>query len=75
MAVVAEAADGAQALQKAQQNRPDIVVLDLSMPRTDPAATIRHLSRLGVRTVVLTMHDDPAYVDAALAAGAQGWRS
>ena len=73
MTVVAEAADGPEAVRKARQTRPDVVVLDLTMPRTDPVATIRHLSRLGMRTVVLTMHDERAYVDAALAAGAQGY--
>jgi len=73
LAVVAEAADGAEAVAKARRARPDIVVLDLTMPHTDPAATIRQLVRLGVRTVVLTMHDDPAYVSAALAAGADGY--
>jgi two-component system, NarL family, response regulator NreC len=73
MAVAAEAADGAEALAAARRDRPDIMVFDLSMPRTDAAATIRQLTRLGIRTVVLTMHDDRAYVDAALAAGAQGY--
>jgi two-component system response regulator NreC len=73
MTVVAEAADGPEAVRTARQIRPDVVVLDLTMPRTDPVATIRQLSRLGVRTVVLTMHDDPAYVDAALAAGAHAY--
>jgi two-component system, NarL family, response regulator NreC len=73
MTVVAEAADGPEAVRKVRQIRPDVVVLDLTMPRTDPLATIRQLSRLGVRTVVLTMHDDRAYVDAALAAGAHAY--
>ena len=73
LTVVAEAADGPEAVAKTRRLHPDIVVLDLSMPRTDPAATIRQLARLGTRTVVLTMHDDPAYVGAALAAGADGY--
>jgi len=73
LTVVAEAADGPEAVAKARRFHPDIVVLDLSMPRTDPASTIRQLSRLGARTVVLTMHDDPAYVSTALAAGADGY--
>jgi two-component system, NarL family, response regulator NreC len=73
MTVVAEAADGPEAVRKVRQIRPDVVVLDLTMPRTDPVATIRQLSRLGVRIVVLTMHDDRAYVDAALAAGAHAY--
>jgi DNA-binding NarL/FixJ family response regulator len=73
MRVVAEAQDGPEAIRTARRIRPDVVVLDLTMPRTDPLATIRVLSRLGLRTVVLTMHDDRAYVDAALEAGAHGY--
>jgi two-component system, NarL family, response regulator NreC len=73
MAVVGEAADGPEAVRRARRVRPDLVVLDLAMPRTDPVATIRQLLRLGVRTVVLTMHDDDAYVAAALEAGALGY--
>lgn len=73
LAVVAEAADGPEALREAERERPDVVVLDLTMPRTDAMATIRQLARLGLRTVVLTMHDDAAYIGAALAAGADGY--
>ena len=73
MVVVAEAADGPEAARKAKQLHPDVAVLDLTMPNTDPAFTIRQLTRLGARTVVLTMHDDPAYADAAFAAGALGF--
>ena len=73
LAVVAEAADGPEALREAERERPDVVVLDLTMPHTDAMATIRELTRIGLRTVVLTMHDDPAYVRAALAAGADGY--
>jgi DNA-binding NarL/FixJ family response regulator len=73
MRVVEEAADGAETARKARQARPDVVVLDLTMPRTRPVETIRHLRHLGARVVVLTMHDDPAYVESALAAGADGY--
>jgi two-component system, NarL family, response regulator NreC len=73
LTVVEEAADGPEAIRKTRTVHPDVVVLDLAMPRTDPATVIAQLSRLGSRVVVLTMHDDPAYVEAALAAGAQGF--
>jgi DNA-binding NarL/FixJ family response regulator len=73
MAVVAEAADGPDAIREAKRERPDVVVLDLTMPRTDAMATIRQLARFRLRTVVLTMHDDAASVAAALAAGADGY--
>lgn len=73
LSVVAEAGNGPEAVRKARQARPDVVVLDLTMPQTDPLATIRQLVGLGSRVVVLSMHDDPAYVDSAQAAGAHGY--
>jgi DNA-binding NarL/FixJ family response regulator len=75
MAVVGEAADGAEALAVAREARPDVTLLDLSMPRTNGVKTIGQLARLrpATRVLVLTMHDDPAYVDSALAAGASGY--
>jgi DNA-binding NarL/FixJ family response regulator len=75
MAVVGEAADGAEALVVAREARPDVILLDLSMPRTNGVKTIGQLARLrpATRVLVLTMHDDPAYVDSALAAGASGY--
>jgi DNA-binding NarL/FixJ family response regulator len=73
MAVAAEAADGPEAVRKTREVRPDVVVLDLVMPRTQPGATIAQIRRLGARVVVLTMHDDRAYLDSALEAGAQGY--
>jgi two-component system response regulator NreC len=75
MEVVGEAEDGPQAVQRAASLRPDVLVFDLTMPRTDVTKTIRELlARRGARRVlVLTMHDDPAYLDLAMAAGACGF--
>jgi two-component system response regulator NreC len=73
LTVVAEAADGESAIEKARETSPDVVVLDLTMPHTEPLATIRELVQLGTRVVVLTMHDDSAYTESALAAGALGY--
>jgi two-component system response regulator NreC len=75
MEVVAEAADGPEALARARETRPDVTLLDLAMPRTDGMKTISQLAqrRPATRVVVLTMHDDPAYVESALAAGARGF--
>jgi two-component system response regulator NreC len=75
MEVVGEAPDGPQCVKQAALSRPDVVVFDLTMPRTDSAKTIRELlaTRPAPRVLVLTMHDDPAYLDVALAAGAFGF--
>jgi two-component system, NarL family, response regulator NreC len=75
MEVVAEAADGQEALARARECRPDVTLLDLTMPRTDGIETIVQLSSEppGNQVVILTMHDDAAYLDAALAAGAKAY--
>jgi two-component system, NarL family, response regulator NreC len=73
--VVGEAGDGAETLARARELTPDVVLLDLSMPGSAGTATIEQLVRLepGPRVLVLTMHDDPAYMGAALRAGAAGY--
>jgi two-component system response regulator NreC len=75
MVVVAEAADGRDTLARARDVKPDVTLLDLTMPRTDSLKTITSLAQLRpvTRVVVLTMHDDPAYVSSALEAGACGY--
>jgi two-component system, NarL family, response regulator NreC len=75
MAVVGEAADGDSAVRSAQAIAPNVVLLDLSMPGTRFTQTIEQLVRLtpSSRVLVLTMHEDPAYLHAALHAGASGY--
>jgi DNA-binding NarL/FixJ family response regulator len=73
--VVGEAGDGAETVARASATKPDVVVLDLSMPRSRSTQTIERLVRLepSPRVLVLTMHDDPAYLRSALQAGASGY--
>ena len=73
--VVGEAADGPETVRSAQAAAPDVVLLDLSMPGARPTQTIEQLVRLepSPRVLVLTMHDDPAYLQASLLAGASGY--
>ena len=74
MTVVAEAADGHEALDRARVNRPDVAVVDLTMPGMSGVQTLELLRREvpATRLLVLTMHDDPAYAGLTLAAGATG---
>jgi two-component system, NarL family, response regulator NreC len=74
MAVVAEAADGEEAIRRAGDSRPDVAVVDLTMPGLSGVETLERLRREvpATRLLVLTMHDDPAYARLALAAGASG---
>jgi DNA-binding NarL/FixJ family response regulator len=75
MKVVGEAADGPETVNRARELESDIVLLDLSMPGPPGTVTIERLVRLdpSPRILVLTMHDDPAYLRSALQAGAAGY--
>ncbi|HEX4728389.1 MAG TPA: response regulator transcription factor [Jatrophihabitans sp.] len=75
VSVVAEAADGAQAVQAVADSAPDLVLMDLSMPVLDGIAATRAI-RAGhpaVRVVVLSSFDDQDRVRQALQAGAIGY--
>jgi DNA-binding NarL/FixJ family response regulator len=73
--VVAEAADGAQAVQAVADSRPDLVLMDLSMPVLDGIAATREIrtAHPDVRVVVLSSFDDQDRVRQAVAAGATGY--
>jgi two-component system response regulator NreC len=75
MDVVAEAADGDEAVRKAVEARPDVVLMDLSMPGSGGIRAIERVRHEcpASRVLVLTMHDVPAYLRSALAAGATGY--
>ncbi|WP_336920977.1 response regulator transcription factor [Aquipuribacter sp. SD81] len=66
--VVGEAVDGVQAVEVVTRERPDVVLLDVRMPRLDGLAAAARLREAGVtsRVVVLTTFDDEPVVDAAL---------
>ncbi len=74
MSVVAEAVDGVDALEGAQAHRPDVAVLDVSMPRMTGLQAAREIrSHLpDTRALLLTMHDDDRYFLEGLEAGAAG---
>jgi DNA-binding NarL/FixJ family response regulator len=73
--VVAEAADGHDAIKQAQALRPDVAVLDVSMPRLNGVDAAREMIRAvpGIRTILLTVHTEDAYVMTALKAGIKGY--
>jgi DNA-binding NarL/FixJ family response regulator len=73
--VVAEAGDGAVAIDEARRLRPDVILMDIRMPGLDGIAATRRLteSGSGSRVVILTTYDMDEYVFDALAAGASGF--
>lgn len=73
--VVGEADNGEEALELVRSSKPDIVLMDLSMPVLDGVSATRRITDEfpDVRVVVLTMHDDPQRTRAALEAGAIGY--
>ena len=73
--VVGTAADGQEAVELARRLDPDIVLMDLRMPRCDGIEATRRLAaaRVRARVVVLTTYADDASVLAALRAGARGY--
>jgi len=72
--LVGTAADGAEAIEKAMQLRPDVVVMDLDMPRVDGIeATRKILAQLQTNVLVLTAFSDRARILGALEAGACGY--
>lgn len=73
--VVAQAGDGLEAVEKTLETRPDVVVLDLSMPRLSGLEAVRRI-REEVPTskvLVLTVHDEEEYVVPVVRAGASGY--
>src|SRR5579885_3830089 len=75
MEVCGEAADGKQAMEAASRLTPDIVLLDLTMPNAGGMEALQKIAEdaPAARVVILTMHDDPAYLRSVLAAGASGY--
>ncbi len=73
--VVAEAGDGAEAVQVALASAIDLAVLDVTMPRLTGIQAARELSqqRPELRTLILSMHDNEQYFFEALRAGASGY--
>ena len=73
--VVGEAGNGTEAVTKARELQPDIILLDLNMPNVDGLAAIPLLRKESPqsRILILTMHDDVSYLQEALRAGASGY--
>jgi DNA-binding NarL/FixJ family response regulator len=74
-AVVAEVADGREALRQTEGTHPEVVVLDLAMPGLNGIDTAREIMRVspGTKTIILTQHTEEPYILEALRAGVHGY--
>ena len=75
MVVVAETGDGASTIRQAQHLKPDVIVMDISMPGMNGLVATRKLKELQPDAVVVTLtrHADDAYLQELLRAGASGY--
>lgn len=75
MQVVAGVGDGATAVEAAQSLRPDVVVMDISMPGLNGIEAARKMltSHPALKIIILTMHESPEYVSQAFKAGVMGF--
>ncbi|MBC8447553.1 MAG: response regulator transcription factor [Chloroflexi bacterium] len=73
--IIGEAADGREAVELVKQLAPDVVVMDIAMPRLNGIQAIEQVQALGVTTqvIVLSMYDDEILVRQALQSGARGY--
>jgi DNA-binding NarL/FixJ family response regulator len=75
MRVVGEASDGKEALRQARDLKPDVVVMDLSMPEVNGLQATKRLKaeQPGIKVVALTVHEDASYLLQLCKAGAAGY--
>jgi len=75
LAVCAQAADAAEALRAVEAHRPDLVLMDISLPGKSGLEAIKDLQAIqsGLAVLVLSMHDESLYAERVLRAGARGY--
>lgn len=75
LSIVAEAADGLEALRLCEEHTPDILIVDIAMPKMNGIEVAARVQKLAhpPRVIILSMHADESYILRALAAGARAY--
>jgi len=74
MSVIGEAANGTDAVKRARQLKPDVVIMDISMPEQDGIESMRQIVKtLSSRVLILTVHTEHHVISEAVSAGAAGY--
>lgn len=73
--VIGEGADGTQAITLVQEKKPDVLIIDIRMPKMTGIEAVEKLSALNsdVKCIILSMHDSEEYILQSVAAGAKGY--
>jgi len=73
--VIAQAGDGEEAIEKAVKYNPDVILLDINMPKMNGIDVLRRLKDLGVKSdvIMLTIHEDREYLRETIKIGANGY--
>jgi two-component system response regulator NreC len=73
--VVGEAEDGREAIEKAKQMAPNVIVIDITMPNLNGIEATRQIKKINpeIKVLVLTVHDNEEYIHRILQAGASGY--
>jgi DNA-binding NarL/FixJ family response regulator len=73
--ICGEAANGREAIQKARELKPDVIILDITMPVLDGFSAAREISRTlpGAAILLLSMHESPNMINVAKSSGARGY--
>ena len=73
--IIAEVGDGFEACRAAEHEKPDLVILDISMPVMNGLTAAQHIRALyrDVHIIIVTMHTESNYVEEAFRSGAQGY--
>ena len=73
--VCAEAADGEEVLEQVEKHRPQVAVLDITMPRLGGLETLERMrsNHPDVKVILLSVHSDPPFIQSAISLGADGY--